>query len=58
MWRPIRVFRPISKADEQQIEFIRATLAESLEILKKNPPPDTFLGRKTHEPFAKEAGED
>ncbi|WP_439360984.1 hypothetical protein [Bradyrhizobium sp. DASA03007] len=29
---------------------MRETVQRSREILKE-PPPDTFLGRKTHEPF-------
>ncbi|KYG98444.1 hypothetical protein [Bradyrhizobium sp. DOA1] len=34
----------------RQNTFVRALIARSCEILKQ-PVPDTFLGRKTHEPF-------
>jgi hypothetical protein len=30
---------------------MRDFIARSLELLKSNPVPDTFVGRKTHEPF-------
>ncbi len=32
------------------IEQLREIIARSRELLKE-PPPDTFLGRKTQEPF-------
>ncbi|MBR0915443.1 hypothetical protein [Bradyrhizobium japonicum] len=37
---------------EQKV-FIRTLIALTMEILR-NPPPDTFLGRKTQEPFPRE----
>jgi hypothetical protein len=37
----------------KHIETVRVAIAESREILKK-PPPDSFAGRKTQEPFPKE----
>jgi hypothetical protein len=50
---PIRIFRPsnrISDYDTKHLEAVRASLATSLEVLKANPPADTFAGRKTQEP--------
>lgn len=32
----------------------RGIIARSLEILRENPAPDTFLGRQTFKPFPKE----
>jgi hypothetical protein len=37
----------------KHIEAVRVTIAKSREILEK-PPPDSFVGRKTQEPFPKE----
>ncbi|MFK4505924.1 hypothetical protein LPJ38_32375 [Bradyrhizobium daqingense] len=34
----------------RQTAYVRDLIAQSCEILKQ-PLPDTFLGRKTHEPF-------
>ena len=54
---PIR--RPIIfRASERQadVEFARLVTRNAVEILRQNPAPDTFLGRKTHEPFPE--GED
>ncbi|WP_164937865.1 hypothetical protein [Bradyrhizobium guangxiense] len=45
----MRVYRPLP-ADHEQVEFARQGVREARELLKQ-PPPDTFLGRKTHEPF-------
>lgn len=35
----------------QVIEETRELLARSLELLRECPQPDTFIGRKTQEPF-------
>jgi hypothetical protein len=46
--------RPIIfRASERQadIEYARLVTRKAVEILQRNPAPDTFLGRKTHEPF-------
>ncbi|WP_172785456.1 MULTISPECIES: hypothetical protein [Bradyrhizobium] len=43
------VFRPLP-VDHDQAEYMRHVVRECRELLKQ-PPPDTFLGRKTHEPF-------
>ena len=49
--------RPNPEEDAKQARLIRKVIADSLEILRKSPPPDTFLGRKTQEPFPKEKNE-
>jgi len=47
-------FRPDYEKDAEQQRTIRDVLARSLEILRRAVVPDTFLGRKTQEPFPKE----
>ncbi|AMA59377.1 hypothetical protein [Bradyrhizobium sp. CCGE-LA001] len=37
----------------RQRNFLRQLIAQSCEVLK-TPVPDTFLGRKTQEPFPRE----
>ncbi len=42
---------------EQDIELARRTrdtISRALEILQQNPSLDTFLGRKTQEPFPRQ----
>jgi hypothetical protein len=53
----LQFFRPNPEEDEKQARLMRKVIADSLEILRKSPPPDTFLGRKTQEPFPKEKNE-
>ncbi|WP_439402986.1 hypothetical protein ACNJYA_12500 [Bradyrhizobium sp. DASA03068] len=43
------VYRPLP-VEHEQAEYMRQIVRESRELLKQ-PPPDTFLGRRTHEPF-------
>lgn len=43
------VYRPLP-VEREQAEMMRELMREARELLKQ-PPPDTFLGRKTHEPF-------
>jgi hypothetical protein len=45
------------QSDEKHADQVRKAIRESLEILKL-PRPDTFLGRKTHEPFPSEDDHD
>jgi hypothetical protein len=45
-----RRVRDEASAIARQNEFMREMLARSFEILRQ-PVPDTFLGRKTYEPF-------
>ncbi|QIO37212.2 hypothetical protein [Bradyrhizobium sp. 1(2017)] len=39
----------------RQNAYVRDLIAQSCELLRQKAP-DTFLGRKTHEPFPAEAG--
>jgi len=39
------------------IDQTRQLLRQSLDILRRSPPPDTFVGRKTQEPFRRENDE-
>lgn len=45
------------QSDEKHAEQVRKAIRESLEALTL-PRPDTFLGRKTHEPFPSEHDDD
>jgi len=45
----------ISERDISEINHLRAFIAEAVEVLKRCPKPDTFIGRKTQEPFPREA---
>lgn len=40
--------------DKSMTQQSRLIIAQSAEILQQNPVPDTFLGRKTQEPFIQE----
>jgi hypothetical protein len=44
------ICRP-SQHDEDGIKRMRAFVRDAAEILKRFPKPDTFIGRKTQEPF-------
>lgn len=50
------MFRP-TQSDSDQMKQVRELTKESREALKK-PCADTFLGRKTQEPFPQEEEED
>ena len=50
MWSPFQFFRINTEADAENIETLRDIIARSLDVLKGSTP-DTFLGRKTQEPF-------
>ena len=45
----MQVYRPLP-VDHEQAEYMRQFVRECRELLKQTPP-DTFLGRRTHEPF-------
>jgi hypothetical protein len=45
----------ISERDINEINNLRAFVAEAIEVLRRCPKPDTFIGRKTQEPFPREA---
>jgi hypothetical protein len=47
-----RIFH-VTRTDADQAEQMREVIRESRELLKQ-PGPDTFVGRKTQEPFPKE----
>ena len=55
--RPVRIFRmsnTLSDCDRAHIGQVQKSIAEAREGLKQAPAVDTFLGRKTQEPFPKE----
>ncbi|MBV9556307.1 MAG: hypothetical protein JO254_04455 [Pseudolabrys sp.] len=37
--------------DTQVVERAREASQRAIQVLKENPPPDMFIGRKTFEPF-------
>jgi hypothetical protein len=48
--RPIIVFRPSLTEVAEQLSRARELASRGIELLKQ-PPPDTFLGRKQYEPI-------
>jgi hypothetical protein len=50
------VCRP-SQQDAQNLELQREIVRNAAEVLKRCPAPDTFLRRKTQEPFPRELPE-
>lgn len=48
------IYRP-SKDDTDELKRLREIVRETREILTRFPVPDTFLGRRTQEPFPREA---
>ena len=53
----IRIFRTSSSIrdyDAKHLEWVRAAIAHSLDLLKANHSADRFAGRKTQEPFPRE----
>lgn len=52
----MKVFRPLP-VDHDQAEYMRQVARKCRELLEQ-PPPDTFLGRKTQEPPPKEEDAD
>ena len=47
------IFRPLEH-DASELRRFRELVKEATEILKRCPKPDTFIGRRTQEPFRKE----
>jgi hypothetical protein len=43
-------FSPLQR-DISELNRYRELVKEATEVLKRCPKPDTFVGRKTHEPF-------
>jgi len=58
MRNPVHISRPNRKQDAKHVRSIRDLIAASIQILKDSRIADTFLGRKTLEPFPQEKGED
>jgi hypothetical protein len=56
MWTPVRPFRisRIQDMDAKQVDQMREVIAQSRKLLSNNPVPDTFVGRRTQEPFPNE----
>jgi len=50
MWSPLHIFRP-NREDAEQMRAVRDGLAKSMRLLRSAQAADTFLGRKTQEPF-------
>jgi hypothetical protein len=46
------ICRP-SQNDINEMDLLRAFAQDAIELLKRFPEPDTFLGRKTQEAFPK-----
>jgi hypothetical protein len=44
----------IKDYDAKHLEWVRAAIAHSLDLLKANHSADRFAGRKTQEPFPRE----
>jgi hypothetical protein len=51
---PWRIYRPSKTEDENEMRLWREIVKRGNEILRQSPVPDTFLGRKTQEPFPKD----
>jgi hypothetical protein len=45
---------PLSQHETDQLVRLQKINQETADILKRCPKPDTFLGRRTQEPFPKE----
>lgn len=50
---PFRTFHPDTELDAMHLQVMRDAIKRSCDILAANPPPDSFAGRKTQEPFPK-----
>lgn len=46
-----RLFRTNRDSDAAQLQQMKDVVAQSRELLQKQPMPTTFAGRKTQEPF-------
>ena len=45
---------PLSRQDRLALERAQEVVNEAKDVLRRHPKPDTFLGRKTQEPFPQE----
>ena len=64
MWKAVRIvrpaihfFRPNHHEDTKHVQSNRDQIAASMEVLKNSACADSFLGRKTYEPFLGEKDE-
>ena len=48
---PVDRVHALTSAIARQNVIARELVAKCLDVLRTTPLPDTFLGRKTHEPF-------
>ncbi len=48
------ICRP-SQSEIEELEHFRQLVKEAREVLARFPAPDTFLGRKTQQPFPKDS---
>lgn len=53
-FRIFRISKTRKEFDDCQIKQANAAVVHSRKVLTDNPLPDTFMGRKTQEPFAEE----
>jgi len=51
-------FLPSTEQVNKQIAEAREVTARAVALLRSLPKPDTFMGRKTHDPFPSEQHED
>ena len=58
MWSPFRVFRINREQDAAQLRETSGVIARSRELLRCKALSDTFLGRKTQEPFPRQGDEE
>jgi hypothetical protein len=44
----------LSEREIREIDRLREYVAKAIEVLNRCPKPDTFIGRKTQDPFPQE----
>jgi hypothetical protein len=52
--RIIRLSNTLKGSEEKHLEFAWTAIMQARRMLTDHPCPDTFLGRKTQEPFPSE----
>ncbi len=55
-FRFFRLPNGLKERDDAHLKVARDSVQAAREVLKTNPPPDTFAGRKTQEAFPKFLG--
>jgi len=53
-YRIIRLPNATQEQEQVHLDYALAAVIEARRLLVDNPCPDTFLGRKTQEPFPRE----